>query len=615
MLDNQKGVALAYVLIAFVFVGAIASLMLNMANKESADSALRASSEMARFAANAGLTYTTNFFTDTTTAAQTKALDILKHWYANWKAGGDLKKINDNYSWIAGDKDSYLDTNGMKFRVRIVNIDFDSIQQVSDVSTTPPKMINEPNTSPIKILLKSEAIDKSGSRASSFGTYRIIGFEDREVPRQEITHALYLGGGSILINATVDINGDVYIGGQNSTLPPIQHTNQSTGSTQISHYRGEFRHYGNPAGQASLLANERFHGPAYFEGGEINFSHYGTTDNIFYDGFGASNVTIKNKTSRATMANGTASKKNLAIFAGDVKYSEVNPSPWGYQLVFGTNCSLRYVPSSNFVANFYSGSPAISNTAPITRDTVLKALGMSIDEPPSFEIILSNEILAKRHNLPAGGAGTITGTTLNGYLTNNGIPKYTDNDGNQWLVLATSNAAVFGGGGSAFNGNAIIINRHGGNAAGSLFNVGAGGVVLFFVPPDDHPDPNLRPVDKTVSYGSITGTFNGLFYNGSKSTRLTLGANNAGWTVNGAFYNIGNGGDPSNNAEIWIGASGANGIISINFNNPTGQNALNKIQGLGILSFSGGGSGDFDFSRVPKTILPKPISEMLSRSF
>jgi len=622
-IKNQKGVALVYVLMALVAVGAIGMLVLNMARKEMSDTMLRSTTETARFSCNAGLTHGVNFFTNENNSA---ARDIiLNTWYRNFLLGNSPNTVVDpDMIWvpngtIAGQFSNPNQTDSMQFRVRIVNIDFSEVRQITE-----PRIAGDnasgrvlrnnriPENSPFTILLNAESIDATGSRSNCLGSYRIVGFElggggliddttittvpdttwnytfdineifdsiktgiydSNWIPDPEKivpTHALFLGGGSILINCKVDITGATYIGGKNSSSPAIQHTQMSPGSDQISHYRGEFRLYGG--GPTPLLANERFHGPAYFEGGTVDFSFYSLfpAESWFHKGWGGSDVTFTYSSynnphtlTPAVMKTRTDGIENLAAFHNVT-----------------TDVSKIKRESNTRIEN-------VSN-----KVDVFQRLGIDPDEPTAFDIVLPTGITQKRYTLPVTGAGAITANTLNGYLTNASIPKYIDSDGNSWLVLETSADAQFGSGGT-FTGNAIIINKH--NASGnSLFNVANGSAVLFYIP----SDVSLS----NVNYGATTGTFNGLFYNGSKTTRLTLGATSAGWYINGAFYNIGNRGDAGNNAEIWIGANGFNGPVTIDFNSAPAISAITKISKLGVLvrpcdepPCSGSGNGHWNY--------------------
>jgi hypothetical protein len=249
LLKNNKGVALVYVLMALVCVGAVASLVLHMAKKESTDSSLRVSSEVSRFAATAGLTYGANFFTDPKN--DTRSGELLKIWYDNYKKGsGDLSKIQEKDLWIVGSPTSYSDpaeTDGMKFRVKIVNMDFSKVQPV----TKDGELVNDPEKSPIKVLLQSESIDKSGSKASSLGSYEIFGYENNEINSNLPESALYMGSGADEIDVKVEVNGGTFMKGSGF----IAHSGHI--------FNGEFKRIGTNNSFLNMNPST-FMGPAYF---------------------------------------------------------------------------------------------------------------------------------------------------------------------------------------------------------------------------------------------------------------------------------------------------------------------------------------------------------------
>ena len=237
MTKNQKGVALVYVLIAFVFVGAVGSLVLNVSRKEKTDGNLRASTEMARFSANAGLAYAASFFTNPANEAEAKK--ILNDWY-----NGKDEKLK----WIAGSEKSFSDTNktnGMRFRAEIINVDFSQFND-NDLGN------------PINIMFRSEAIDKSGSRAENTGVYKILGFE----PPEEIVvipelNALDMRGGLNEINTRVIVNGGTYF---------EDGTTGSGGAINFSNHQfnGQFRRMARVANANLTIRSASFGGVAYF---------------------------------------------------------------------------------------------------------------------------------------------------------------------------------------------------------------------------------------------------------------------------------------------------------------------------------------------------------------
>ena len=464
-------------------------------------------------------------------------------------------------------------------------------------------------------MFRSESIDQSGSRADNIGFYTIRGFEPFGVtPPGEMTQALYLNDGSLIINCALTIDGHTFIGGNgigvaNRTIVHNQQTGVAT-DDQNSYYDGQFILNQN-AGASAFLANERFRkGAAYFQGGTVNFSQYlqhghSSTDNIFARGFGGSNVTFNHTSSPATMSagtvanNATTNNKNLAIFADDVVYVPWHQDHRNWKLMFGANCSLVYRPSSNFSTSplFYGGNPArdISRDG-IDREDVLEALG--INWPASCNVVLSDDILSYRQILTSHTtAGSVSGAVLQGMFTNVNIPKYKG-----WLVVQTAHDAQFTGGGGDFNGRAIVIQRHPGNAitAGSMPSVGPQGLIVWYVPPNDHPI--LGHTVAEINNGHCIGNFRGLIFNAARNTRLIFAAGNQGWNINGSLYSIGN--------RIELGSAGMNGRITINFN----QDIIDTIKVLDIIECTDDEAppADLNLRRIAGTV---PTVTMRGRGY
>jgi len=226
---------------------------------------------------------------------------------------------------------------------------------------------------------------------------------------------------------------------------------------------------------------------------------------------------------------------------------------------------------------------------------------MTLKEPPACtinnledgSIIPTNLII----DIPAA-TQNIDGNTLNNMWAAN--PKYKDN----WLVLRTATGGVpFTKGSGRFNKKAIIINRSAGHSSGSLpdVDVAAKGNILFYIPP---------ATNTVVSYGQISGSFRGMFYNASPNTEVNLSATSAGWTVNGAFYNAGKITD-NTSAVIQLG-TGANGRITINYD----EEALNELSELGIITMDDESTEDRKLAAIPESVNSLGIrTKLLSRSF
>ena len=591
MFLNRKGVSLLYVLMALVCVGAVGSLVLNMAKKESGDSSLRKSSELARFASTAGLVYAANFFTNPEKEPQSYAL--LQKWYNYYNTPASAPPPTEDEKWIVGDKNTYYndpDTD-MKFRARVVDMDFSKVIPVTveDPSSPSGRKIKSgisPKDQSININIECESIDKSGSRAKNTGFYRIAGYEKFETPNEEITNALYLGGGNMWIHCPIEvIGGDTYIGNRDNNSQAVY---QSAGlsATTRSDFHGEFRMYQAPGVKASDFMNVIFHGPAYFEGGDVTFLKYNTTPTTFEKGFGGSTM-FYSQTSNLDVSNGTSSKKNRVVLsngfqrAGSYSINMLGSNTELYYLSTGQyynypnppNTSTRTV-INNFPTGGVTGSYTPYSRSNITNSEALDLLGMSTIEPPAFTIDLS-QIESYAYNVPiASNTFSISGAQLQTWYNNPPAPLYNKN-GVNWLVIKISGGVNIGNyfqsGGSGFTGKAIIIYEAG--SGQYLPNVAPTGNVLFYVP---------STVSTTkIDFNQLQGNFRGLFYNGSAVTNLNLSAALTGWGVTGAFYNA-----PGAVGSVIQFGAGAAGKITVTFD----KSALNELQDLGIIKFDGSSS-------------------------
>jgi hypothetical protein len=196
MFGNKKGVSMLYVLMALVCVGAIGTLVLNMAKKEKADSSLRYSSELARYGSTAGLVLSINF-SDADKAKDFE--ELMGIWYQVWQGKKPITEIKNRWLNLGSDEYPhnnhesgayYTDekNNKMKYRAKIVNVDFDKLEKISGEAEKTEK------DSYINLMIECESIDKSGSRAKNVAFYKVYGFE-KDKKSEAPTSALDMGGG------------------------------------------------------------------------------------------------------------------------------------------------------------------------------------------------------------------------------------------------------------------------------------------------------------------------------------------------------------------------------------------------------------------------------------
>ena len=607
MFGSKKGVSLLYVLMALVCVGAMGSLVLSMAKKEAGDSSLRTSSELARFSATAGLTYATaDFFTNSANA--NKVIDILNNWDYT-----DNSK-NDGRRWVVrgeGEKEFKeidIDDDGkydMKFRVKIVNIDASELKQVTQRNESGSIVqISNPDNSFFVVMLESESIDKSGSRAKNTGFYKITGFElDIQTVKAEM-QALYLGGGNMWIHCPITVNGDTYIGNYGNSSNALYHTGGTSASEPYSNYNGKFRLYQSDDAPSSQLSYENFKGPAYFKGGKVMFIR---PDINFAQGFGGSaEFQLYDQGNVNVAANSKVIMSNKLTNAND-----------SLKIIFEENCKLIYNKNkqtpSNYPEKFWRNieDKDIDNTKiDISDDFILDNLGMSRAEPPAFKIKLSNDIINKAMSITSlQYHHTLDGNALNNLYDNNPKNRYKNpKDGKEWLVLQTE-SQNFGGTTGAFNKRAIII--HKGQGGNQIPNVDMNsGNILFYLPENNELGLGISGAAAVVNYSQLQGTFRGMFYNSSPDTEINLAAGTGGWKVKGAFYNIGS--PNGSNKSIQFGVGSVN-RITFEYD----EAALQEFIDLGILEpvryTPPPDNNRIDI--IPTSIYPKGKSVLLSRSF
>ncbi|MCL2844050.1 MAG: hypothetical protein FWE23_01155 [Chitinivibrionia bacterium] len=646
-LKNNKGASLVYVLITLVFVGAIAMLVLDSARKETIDSSLRASSEMARFAATSGLTYAATLLANPVAQIPEQAINsqlFITNWFNRDRNQPDPTLTTEQQRWIVGSPTTFFtDDNGFRFRVRVMNIDFSRVISITEEipeSGTPPirQFRNNRNLgdSYITVQLQSEAIDASGSRARNIGIFQIFGYENQIDVDALLTHALHLNGGNIWIHCPVDITGPTFVGAR-TAVPSMDGNNEIIRNGPAinfmntivarSFFRGELIVLQNEFANAILLGNAEFRGPAYFEGGDVDFRN---APSEFHRGFGGSAM-FQSVAANAVIMNGTApNNRNLVVlsggFTGRLQDWPPPPTVIGNGLRFlGVNTELIHAGAGTF--EYYTGT--VAGNAPgrvsiidMEDEEIADTLGIINRNPPAPQIVLTDEILRLAvpvNYTPAAGApnaGIARVNFVNGALNEaaltdlwNTRTKFVDpsNPARQWLVLSVTGAWPFASAaGAVFNQRAIVIIRNGttGNAVGNFPNV-AGNMLVWI-----HPDFN-----GIWSYGGIGGNFRGLFYNASPNAQINLSAAAVGWTVRGAFYNAPqnpNPEAPESNALIQLG-TGAAGRITV-VHDPV---ALREFEDLGIVQpAEDDGAEMINLQQIPANLNARgPFTELLNRSF
>ena len=292
--QSNSGVALVYVLMALVFVGAVGMLVLDMAKKEKTDSGLRVSTEVARFSATAGLTYAASFFSSAFDDDSDTVFNLLRTWLdtepdspdrQRWLVGGAAPSSN---MWFSSTSNMpFLEKDGMRFRVQIVNIDFS-------------RLVGGAENPPIAIMLRSESIDQSGSRAENIGFYNIFGFHRPMMPPPPSPpsfSALHIGNGMSESNITnLTVNGSTFLRTTSNDW-----TANFNGTGGMRRFNGEFRAViGTNNAHVNFVGPVTFNQPALFEaeanrngsarfgtdGNRIGFfeSSVGRTNNVSFTG-------------------------------------------------------------------------------------------------------------------------------------------------------------------------------------------------------------------------------------------------------------------------------------------------------------------------------------------
>jgi hypothetical protein len=658
-INNDKGASLVYVLIALVFVGAIAMLVLNSARKETIDSSLRASSEMARFAATSGLTLASTFLANpeaTIPAQGITSFQLLRNLYLRSEGlnaerqplpADESRLPLEAQRWILGNANEFFtDDNGFRFRVRVMNIDFSRVISITEEipeSGTPPirQFRNNRNLgdSYITVQLQSEAIDASGSRARNIGIFQIFGYENQIDVDALLTHALHLGDGNIILRCPITINGPAFIGGIGSAVPAI---NFSTNVGHRSHFNGELILRQRDI-HTSIIRNTDFGGAAFFNGGGIDIRG-ATTENNFFGGMGGTSIftietgNVRVRPNPIILADGSR-ERNSVIFTNPITVpSDISHGRFMFEAnnntdLVSNNPAFRW-NGNNLGHAFWTGNPNTprnfqGSTENDRMDEIIEALRISNINPPAPRIVLTPEILARaipinhddapnpQHNCePNSGHvrcvnGALNETALNNLwlAERNAGRLFTDNAGRQWLVLDIDGVIPLGSNETTFNHRAIIISRGATGDAAGFFGgfprVANNGNVLFFLNED---------ADASFSANMLSGSFRGMFYNASPNLEINLSAGNTGWTVNGAFYYApqATGTTDDITGHIRLG-DGLVGRITVNHN----RAALREFEEMGIvIPAEDDGDERINLQQIPLNLNARgTFTELLNRSF
>ena len=534
MKKNNSGAALVYVLMALVLVGAVGSLVLNMSGKEKTDSGLRASSEMSRFAATAGLTYAEGWFTNTSTAEHRNRVDnLLSAWHTN-RPNVAYPTAPNTPRWITGTTNtdsSYLLKGDMRFRVKIVNIDFSNVRAITEPAPTPanpnrrrliPGMT--PEDSWATIMFESEAIDNSGSRAKNFGFYNIFGFEDGNPPGE--INTLHLGNINE-INTRLIVNGSTYFQDIRSTTSPSGVIN-GTGHE----FNGRFiRMAPNNQATSFNIGGVTFGGLTYF--GVLPavtipptiVPNGGAT--VFRQGFGSESPITTTSSGVEVRGGDVYLNNNMRVdgSGGTIRFTGTGHTLHGSQ-VRGDGSSIDYTITNSAnpacVPNpanqpirclIRSGGNNVTTPALTTTPMNIPVL-MGINVNPVVLTInwnLQEFVAAGTHEITQTG---ITGAQLSGFGAANVFRG--------WRVVEIKNGARFNGG--TFTGNTILIvnTSYAGNGLddGNSWNfpTSAPGSRLVIISKDGNRIARFRTVANGTVRGLVISENNGRFLAGGNMT-------------------------------------------------------------------------------------------------
>jgi hypothetical protein len=492
----------------------------------------------------------------------------------------------------------------------LTNAENEMVRHVTETTPFSFLPVAHPETSRITLLLRSESIDQSGSRATNFGVYNVFGFETgEEVASNFPNHALYLRGNLRLYSPVHIIGGPTYIENRGNASSGAAIYLSGAGG-QLSTFEGDFKLIQGPNAPESNLYNVTFLQSAYFEGGRVQFQGIGATPAINFQGSMGGNAGFNFHTVPANI-----SPNRSAVFSEGATFTGYSST---YNFKFGTGGTLRYDPQVTITTDLTNLS-TVPPSQTTTNANVLTALGLSPTPPPPI-ITLPQEILNKRLRIH-GGASSITGTMLNTLFNDPANAAHIhicqrDNT-RRWLVLevvgpahqhGTSDAPLASGG-TAFTGRAIIINRSGGGwGLPEVQTTGASrGNVLFYVPPDFGDAPRTT---NDIRFSQIGGNFRGFFFNASPSTQIQFSVNTP-WQMRGSYYNRGRD-DGLPTAALLFQGAGAQ-LATIRFD----QEVIDELGDLGIFTAADGndGTGGVNaFLPIPRILFPIRTS-MQNRSF
>ena len=584
LIKNQKGVSLVYVLMALVCVGAMGSLVLSMAKKETADSSLRMSSELSRYAATAGLTHAINYFTNP--ANEQEALTLLKYWHDKYKKG-EINLITDDapQKWIDGGASSFVNKDGMRFRTKIINVDFGNLKRITGKSNRTRK------DSGIMIMLECESIDKSASRAKSRGSYVIYGYEVEETSTAFPENALYMGSGADEINVVVDVDGATFLRGGGF----LHHSGHVFGNPTTG---GEFRRHGT--GTGFILKNSVFNGPAYFgeEAGQNGSTKMKLESgrSIFKRGFGSESFISSTGQSDPDIY--------LGAFLNNGYITENYNGGWIFQpqaRLRGLSGQTYEAGSGSGIAKLYSWSGvAVAPTIPATLESskmkITDSLNMPKDPPPAIDINFS---LIEPYIYPLtainGKRKGVNGDDLNNLYNNYPGQKYKE----EWMVIRfqPDGTPFSSDGASGFSGKMILLIDN---------KIAASGFATQFYKSADK-GVSLIVVEKGVRADQLghNTLIRGLVVN-LGSGDLDLQSSGKNMAVRGAVYCVGSG-------KLRL-EGGANNKITFRYD----RSVLEEIAELGVVTVDGAGEvKEGLIERIQQEVIDGfPVSsKLLGRSF
>jgi len=629
---QNTGASLLYVLMAFVFVGAVASLVLNFTRKELIDSSLFVSSETARFGATAGLTLAATLLSDPQAEIPEQEIssqELMRILFMRSKgidqngqplSPDESRRPKEEQSRILGNSQSFFsDENDFRFRVRIINIDFSKLSAVSEEipGSNPPtrQLIAGENiyNSYITVQLESESIDASGSRARNLGVFQIFGYERGMIETLVPTSALYLGGGMGEINTRLHVIGNTFLRGGGS----LHHGGHI--------FDGEFRRRGAPTtsvqtqgtNPAFLIRSTSFRGPVYFgleHGQNPNDTRllFESGASIFERGFGShSDIDVNGVANSLIIGRSNDANENVGVFLnanavtrdapgrwnfrGNSRLQTLNNRIYGHRIWSGIVGGVNSLFNSSSVAERPSNWTSVWQHAPDNPMNLYDSLGISAQDPPSIDINLARLTVMNYRG------DNYTGDMLNNIFNSAaGIANRAAN--NDWMVIRWSNTGGLpfnAGGQSGFSGRMVLILDNNSSSAGQF------GTQFFRSAPNGN---SLIVLESGASASQLghNGLIRGLIVNRG-SGDLNLMSSGSNMTVQGGIYNVGSGG-----LRLEGGASNR---ITVRYDLNVIQEIINGLPGA-ILVGDGNSDTISEFRPIPENINPRgPFTELWNRSF